>query len=98
MSPAASCWPTGTAPETSASMANELEQLLFVYPLSSHTIARRLSRCAGREVARDFLGDAGGSCDVTDGYTRTLKGAVAAAWSEVIGLSHPLADAQDPSW
>ena len=76
----------------------QLEQLHFVYHLLRHTVARRLSRVAGDVVARDFLGHAGSSRSVTEGYTRTLQGEVAAAWAQVMGVDHPLANAYDPGW
>ena len=75
-----------------------LGELHFVFHLLRHTIGRRISRVAGKAVARDFLGHAGASGDVTDGYTRALKGEVAAAWATVMGVDHPLADGYDSTW
>lgn len=75
-----------------------LEELHFVYHLLRHTIARRIERAAGKAVARRFLGHAPKGGDVTDNYTRTLDGETAAAWSEVMGESHPLAQRYDSTW
>lgn len=76
----------------------DLEALHFVYHLMRHTIGRRIRKVGGKAVARDFLGHGSGSGDVTDGYTRSLRGEVANAWIVVMGVQHPLATDYDPGW
>jgi len=58
-----------------------------------HTANRRMERVAGAAVAERFLGHEPSTMNHL--YARALPGEVAAAWSRVHGVDHPLADELD---
>jgi integrase len=72
------------------------DELMVGFHFLRHTMGRRIERFAGKSVARSFLGHA--PADTTEGYTGTLDGEVAWAWSRVTHEPHPLAADAEEGW